>query len=181
MALKFLIHFMGDLHQPLHAIDDHDHGGNEKKVTLAGAHAGSLHHYWDSTFVEMLAPDAHAKDLDHPRADRERPREHNRGITTPLRVGSDPAVPALARLLEARITPANLKAWRQGNPKIWAHESWLTAKTQAYDPLPAPDARGHYTLTPAYRDQACAIVALQLEQAGVRLAWVLDQLQVSTR
>ncbi len=28
LALKFLIHFIGDLHQPLHAADHHDRGGN---------------------------------------------------------------------------------------------------------------------------------------------------------
>ena len=28
-ALKFLVHFVGDLHQPLHCADDNDRGGNE--------------------------------------------------------------------------------------------------------------------------------------------------------
>jgi hypothetical protein len=32
LALKFLLHFVGDLHQPLHAADDHDAGGNKKLV-----------------------------------------------------------------------------------------------------------------------------------------------------
>ena len=32
LALKFLLHFVGDLHQPLHASDDHDAGGNKKLV-----------------------------------------------------------------------------------------------------------------------------------------------------
>src|SRR6202035_2254805 len=30
LALKFLLHLIGDLHQPLHAADDHDSGGNRK-------------------------------------------------------------------------------------------------------------------------------------------------------
>jgi hypothetical protein len=34
LALKFLLHFVGDVHQPLHAADDHDAGGNKKLVTL---------------------------------------------------------------------------------------------------------------------------------------------------
>jgi len=29
MALKFLLHFVGDMHQPLHASDDNDRGGNK--------------------------------------------------------------------------------------------------------------------------------------------------------
>src|SRR5215470_8378703 len=35
VALKFLLHFVGDLHQPLHASDDHDRGGNDKKVSAS--------------------------------------------------------------------------------------------------------------------------------------------------
>jgi S1/P1 Nuclease len=33
LALKFLLHFVGDLHQSLHAGDDHDPGGIKKPVT----------------------------------------------------------------------------------------------------------------------------------------------------
>jgi hypothetical protein len=58
VALKFLLHFVGDMHQPLHASDDNDRGGNQKKVTASGQHAGNLHHYWDDVFVEQLGPDA---------------------------------------------------------------------------------------------------------------------------
>jgi nuclease S1 len=54
IALQFLLHLIGDLHQPLHASDDHDRGGNDKRVEAAGYRAGSLHHYWDSVFVERL-------------------------------------------------------------------------------------------------------------------------------
>ena len=58
VALKFLLHFVGDLHQPLHASDDHDRGGNDKRVSAPGFKAGNLHHYWDTEFVEQLGPDA---------------------------------------------------------------------------------------------------------------------------
>jgi S1/P1 Nuclease len=54
VALKFLLHFVGDLHQPLHASDDHEAGGNQKNVTAVGFAAGNLHHYWDTTFVQNL-------------------------------------------------------------------------------------------------------------------------------
>jgi hypothetical protein len=57
VALKFLLHLVGDLHQPLHASDDHDRGGNDKRVSAAGLHAETLHHYWDTEFVEQLGPD----------------------------------------------------------------------------------------------------------------------------
>ena len=54
IALQFLLHLIGDLHQPLHASDDHDRGGNDKRVEAPGYRAGSLHHYWDTVFVERL-------------------------------------------------------------------------------------------------------------------------------
>jgi hypothetical protein len=58
VALKFLLHLVGDLHQPLHASDAHDRGGNEKRVSAAGSKAGNLHRYWDTVFVSQLGPDA---------------------------------------------------------------------------------------------------------------------------
>jgi hypothetical protein len=58
LALKFLPHFVGDLHQPLHSSDDHDRGGNDKKVSAETLKAGNLHHYWDTEFVSVLETDA---------------------------------------------------------------------------------------------------------------------------
>jgi S1/P1 Nuclease len=54
IALKFLLHLVGDLHQPLHAADDHDSGGNKLRVTARGIRAGNLHHFWDTEFVERI-------------------------------------------------------------------------------------------------------------------------------
>jgi exodeoxyribonuclease III len=51
-ALKFVIHFVGDLHQPLHASDDDDRGGNEVRVTF-GRRRTNLHAVWDTG---ILAP-----------------------------------------------------------------------------------------------------------------------------
>ena len=53
-ALQFLLHFVGDVHQPLHASDDHDQGGNKKIVTAPGSAPNTLHHYWDTEFVARL-------------------------------------------------------------------------------------------------------------------------------
>ncbi|MBV8737678.1 MAG: hypothetical protein JO007_10540, partial [Alphaproteobacteria bacterium] len=65
VALKFLLHFIGDLHQPLHASDDHDRGGNDKHVSAPGMRPGNLHHYWDTEFVVALGsePQQVAADL----------------------------------------------------------------------------------------------------------------------
>jgi S1/P1 Nuclease len=53
-ALQFLLHLIGDVHQPLHASDDHDQGGNAKRVKAPGFRGGNLHHYWDTEFVRRL-------------------------------------------------------------------------------------------------------------------------------
>lgn len=58
LALQFLLHFVGDLHQPLHAADDRDAGGNRVHVSARGEHAGNLHHYWDTVFVAELGDSA---------------------------------------------------------------------------------------------------------------------------
>jgi hypothetical protein len=54
LALKFLIHFIGDLHQPLHAADHGDRGGN--CIGLASPHGQTvnLHGFWDVDVVEAL-------------------------------------------------------------------------------------------------------------------------------
>ena len=54
LALMFLLHFVGDLHQPLHSANDDDRGGNDKTVRLPGHEAASLHHYWDTVFLPPI-------------------------------------------------------------------------------------------------------------------------------
>jgi S1/P1 Nuclease len=48
--LKFLGHWVGDIHQPLHAASQDDRGGNH--VRTRGSSCGSLHTLWDSCIVE---------------------------------------------------------------------------------------------------------------------------------
>lgn len=52
-ALRFLIHFVGDVHQPLHAANDDDRGGNEVHVVLNGRRT-NLHAVWDDAVVRAL-------------------------------------------------------------------------------------------------------------------------------
>lgn len=50
-ALMFIIHFVGDLHQPLHAINTNDDlGGNRRSIEAIGD-ATTLHAAWDSGII----------------------------------------------------------------------------------------------------------------------------------
>jgi len=50
-ALEEVAHFIGDIHQPLHAADNNDRGGNEVRVEVEG-HESNLHHVWDTEVLE---------------------------------------------------------------------------------------------------------------------------------
>ena len=58
-ALRVIVHVVGDLHQPLHAGDNDDRGGNKIKV---GEHT-NLHSEWDHAFVKKLAKGKSSKSL----------------------------------------------------------------------------------------------------------------------
>jgi S1/P1 Nuclease len=61
LALEFLVHFVGDLHQPFHALAD-ARGGNDIPVTVfgaqqCGAYACQLHGAWDSDLINHTGLD----------------------------------------------------------------------------------------------------------------------------
>jgi hypothetical protein len=60
LALKFLLHFVGDMHQPLHVSDNHDKGGNCVLLSLGGPRAVNLHGYWDTGVIQNLGQDPQA-------------------------------------------------------------------------------------------------------------------------
>jgi hypothetical protein len=52
-ALKFVVHFTEDIHQPLHAGDRGDRGGNDVKLTFLGRQS-NLHSVWDTGLPAAL-------------------------------------------------------------------------------------------------------------------------------
>lgn len=64
-ALKFVVHFVGDIHQPLHAGYLDDLGGNKYQVQFEGK-GTNLHRVWDSGMLSTrhLGWEAYAKRLD---------------------------------------------------------------------------------------------------------------------
>ena len=144
LALKFVLHLVGDVHQPLHASDHQDHGGNCVRIALGGARTSNLHAFWDT------------------------------GVLAPL--GPDPQAAAI--VLAARITSAQAAAWSQGAAADWAAESFGVAKSVAYTlgtPAGCSQDSAPVPLPSSYVAAAQVAADLQLEKAGVRLAWVLNR------
>lgn len=52
-ALKMLVHIIGDLHQPLHAGNGNDRGGNDRKVKFFWTDS-NLHRVWDSGMIDRM-------------------------------------------------------------------------------------------------------------------------------
>lgn len=51
-ALAFLVHFVGDVHQPLHIGENEDQGGNAVKADYGIAPGRNLHSIWDGVLAE---------------------------------------------------------------------------------------------------------------------------------
>jgi hypothetical protein len=108
-ALRFVVHFVGDMHQPLHCTErNHDKGGNLVKITfLSENQPGNLHSTWDSLLIrEYLA-------------------------------GGD--VLQYADQLNSRITPQQAKDWAGGSVADWAWESHQQAVARTYAGVPIQD------------------------------------------
>lgn len=52
-ALRFVVHLVGDLYQPLHCTDDRDKGGNQVAVRFLGR-PYNLHAVWDTALLEAV-------------------------------------------------------------------------------------------------------------------------------
>jgi hypothetical protein len=51
-ALKYLVHFVGDLHQPMHVSHAEDKGGNAIAINFLNSSSDNLHSLWDSGLIE---------------------------------------------------------------------------------------------------------------------------------
>jgi hypothetical protein len=73
--------------------------------------------------------------------------------------------------LESHITPQDQAEWQEGSIEDWVMEGRRLAQTVACQDLsneiPAP-------ITPEYERQAESVIELELEKAGVRLAYLLN-------
>ena len=150
-ALKWVVHLVGDIHQPLHAADNGDHGGNLVPVALEGVHtrgSENLHRAWDNDLVQLVL---HARNRQQPPPDID-------------------ALAAEASSLAQQVG--------QGSPESWSRESNNLARNVAYhyagfacNSRPA----GVVVLDAAYLDDAELVVRERLLLAGARLAALLNR------
>jgi len=55
-SLEFLVHYIGDIHQPLHVSYEDDSGGNDVEVSFFGSKA-NLHEVWDTKIIQRWSSD----------------------------------------------------------------------------------------------------------------------------
>jgi hypothetical protein len=145
-ALMFLIHFVGDLHMPLHVGDDNFQGGIRKQVTFYSPGSPSkrgfdtnLHSLWDNLLKEKAVENS--KDL--------------------------------GAKLNGEISASEKGEWEKGTIEDWAFESYTISK-KIYTGI--PERRMVFSLPNNYYSEMRPIVDKQLEKAGIRLAILLEQL-----
>ncbi len=149
--LVWLVHLVGDIHQPLHATTritkakpKGDAGGNG--VKLFGDAAPNLHAYWD---------DLAGFDCDFC-------KNKSRCIDR-------------AMVFSKRLKAPAAMAVRQTDPAEWARESLAAARSEVYR-LPIEVSSGPYTIVPqsAYDTAAYRLAQQRIALAGARLAEVLN-------
>jgi len=156
-ALKFLTHFVGDIHQPLHVGFLQDEGGNTLYGYFLSA-STSLHDVWDTHIIDELI----AKNFG----------------------GNSTALPAfLLQQIQSGAYENNATMWQQCADKTtdnacspeWAMESVGFACNYSYVEA---DGKTHiqnnFDLQIDYYERNFPIVELQLAKGGVRLANVLN-------
>jgi S1/P1 Nuclease len=156
-ALKWVVHFVGDISQPLHAEDHDDKGGNTVQANFFGK-GTNLHAMWDGGIIEhalniQLGPNY---SFDHD------------------------AVRAAAVKLDADITSQNRALWAPAGivaqidtvTESWANESHVLARKVAYADLPEKRT-GDWS--EAYENQTWPVVRVQLQRGGVRLGELLNE------
>jgi hypothetical protein len=150
-ALKWVVHLVGDLHQPLHAANRRDQGGNAVQVSFFGRRDNppygslNLHSVWDVHIARRLIAD----------------RGGERAFVSVSPSERDKA------------------AWEKGSISDWIAESHAIAGDFVYAALAVAVSCPHkiagvVALDQAYYTRAAPVVEVQIRKAGIRLARVLN-------
>jgi hypothetical protein len=151
-ALRWLVHLVADLHQPLHAGDGRDRGGNELRVRVAGRpQTSNLHQVWDVDVVAAVLG-------------RRRPGPVAREI--------------LARVSHAQAA----RWAGALDPAAWADESNAEARVIYDELGRAPGDGLVAALTPTdYARAQRPRTEAALARAGIRLAALLDRIAAARK
>jgi len=151
-ALFLLAHFVGDVHQPLHVAHPDGRGGNRTTPHFFGERM-KLHAIWDSGLIRT-----HLRSYERPSDETEA------GSAS----GEHAAWEIYAGELAASL-PRVAASWKlELDPGVWANESLADARKYTFGVTTSQ------RLGQAYYDEAMPVVARRLQQAGVRLAGLLD-------
>lgn len=149
-SFYFLVHFIEDIHQPLHVIHPDMTGGNETPVRFFGSPA-KLHRVWDSHMIDRRLQGFKGKA-------RARPWEAG-----PWK--------QWAYELRFQIEPAEAATWRQDlDPEAWANEAIAPSRELTFE------VESGQELGEEYYAAAMPFVEQQLQKAAIRLAAVLNEL-----
>lgn len=160
VALKWVVHLLGDIHQPLHTEDDHDRGGNDVRLDWDGERS-NLHAVWDLGVIERrydwhLGP---GYSFNHDAA-RQQALLLDRDVTVQQRLAWAPAG-ELSHIRDRTVD--------------WTNASHHLA-CAAYRHLPPVFVDGWEN---AYQAWAWPVIRDQLDKAGVRLAELLNEVAAS--
>jgi hypothetical protein len=144
-ALRFLGHFVGDLHQPLHVAHYGDWGGNRTPVTWFGSarfegRPMQLHRVWDDEILNQA------------------------GYTSVAAGGR----------LAARIAESEAASWRSFDLVAWTDESYHLANSHAYRRADGSRVKPGDALGQDYFEWTRPVAETQVMKAAVRLAHLLD-------
>ena len=191
-ALSFIVHFVGDIHQPLHTSEDQDfnngqgdRGGNFRTVCYLNQSVCT------STNVNSCQQDPSACSIvsNNKRKRRELHKVWDNFMfetqmdNKHLNLTEEQYADHLIRTKAAKLSDAELAEIERGDPAAWAEESHALAVSVVYD-LPAPlrkknpdgEMRDHYFVSAQYRDANVGRAEDQLVKAGLRLAMYLRQI-----
>lgn len=170
-ALGMLFHWVGDVHQPLHATTWNDRGGNGYLITgvpfsdLLPGMVSNLHTYWDKAF-RFDARDGMIVELWACPKVAERPAPATEGIIR------DEA----RRLMEKFPREKLAELAQPGDAEAWARESHILGCTRAYPPGPHPGNTEVIKLQPEFAHESCEIACRRVVIAGHRLAQLLGEI-----
>jgi hypothetical protein len=146
IALKFLGHWVGDIHQPLHVSFEDDRGGND--ITVSGQCSGVLHGTWDTCLVLKAV----GEDVGDAATD---------------------LIDSMTPAMKERWTDSEPRDW--ANESFAIAEAAKTKYCVIHGGSCDEPASGNVEIDAAYVEANKPIIREQLLKAGARLAHLLDK------